>query len=191
MYAVPLTARGRGVAVLYADHGATGGKVNLEALETLVRVAGLTVELLAAAHMRVPRAARKATADFEQAHHEGIEEAAPSYPEPVAAEYEHQASDFSFGEEPAESSFEATPVEATPEFAEEPAVEEPVAEEPTLSPWPNSMAANPPRSKPKSFVRSPSAEEESEGGLVFDSGAAHRGIVGEPVPSPFRDDRPG
>ncbi|CAN5440037.1 MAG: hypothetical protein ACR2M8_11425 [Pyrinomonadaceae bacterium] len=48
MYAIPLTARGRGVAVLYADYGSEGVTVNVEALETLVRVAGLTVELLAA-----------------------------------------------------------------------------------------------------------------------------------------------
>lgn len=47
MYALPLIARGRGVAVLYVDYG-DGTTINLEALETLVRVAGLTVELLAA-----------------------------------------------------------------------------------------------------------------------------------------------
>ena len=49
MYAIPLIARGRGVAVLYADYGSQGENVNVEALETLVRVAGLTVEVLAAA----------------------------------------------------------------------------------------------------------------------------------------------
>ncbi len=49
MYAIPLVARGRGVAVLYADYGTRGEEVNVEALATLVRVAGLTVELLAAA----------------------------------------------------------------------------------------------------------------------------------------------
>jgi hypothetical protein len=48
MYAIPLVARGRGVAVLYADYGQEGTRVDIEALETLVRVAGLTVELLAA-----------------------------------------------------------------------------------------------------------------------------------------------
>ena len=48
MYAVPLIARGRGVAVLYADSGSEGEPVNLEAIESLVRVAGLTVELRAA-----------------------------------------------------------------------------------------------------------------------------------------------
>ncbi|MEZ5424978.1 MAG: hypothetical protein R2747_01820 [Pyrinomonadaceae bacterium] len=49
MFAIPLIARGRGVAAIYADNGEDGEKVNLEALETLVSVAGLTVELLAAA----------------------------------------------------------------------------------------------------------------------------------------------
>lgn len=47
MVAIPLVARGRGVAVLYADYGNEGADVNIEALETLVRVAGLTVEVLA------------------------------------------------------------------------------------------------------------------------------------------------
>ncbi len=48
MFAIPLIARGRGVAVLYADYGTEGESVNVEALEVLVRIAGLTVELLAA-----------------------------------------------------------------------------------------------------------------------------------------------
>ncbi|MDQ6785215.1 MAG: hypothetical protein M3033_00150 [Acidobacteriota bacterium] len=48
MFAVPLVARGRGVAVLYADYGLGSNETNVGALETLVRVAGLTVEILAA-----------------------------------------------------------------------------------------------------------------------------------------------
>ena len=47
MIAIPLPARGRGVAVLYADGGFENSRVNVDALETLVSVAGLTVELLA------------------------------------------------------------------------------------------------------------------------------------------------
>lgn len=47
MTAIPLVVRGRGVAVLYADAGENGSDVQVEALESLVRVAGLTVELLA------------------------------------------------------------------------------------------------------------------------------------------------
>lgn len=49
MCAIPLIARGRGVAVLYADGGDDDSNINLEALKTLVRVAGLTVELHASA----------------------------------------------------------------------------------------------------------------------------------------------
>lgn len=46
--AVPLVVRNRSVAVLYADSGALDSEaINLEALETLVRVAGMAVELLA------------------------------------------------------------------------------------------------------------------------------------------------
>ena len=59
MYAVPLSARGRGVAVLYADKDSEGNVLNVEALETLVRVAGLTVELLAA-HSAKPQHAEPA-----------------------------------------------------------------------------------------------------------------------------------
>ncbi len=54
MYAIPLVARGRGVAVLYADYGTQGEDVNIEALETLVRVAGLTVEVLASSQGAKP-----------------------------------------------------------------------------------------------------------------------------------------
>jgi hypothetical protein len=48
MVAVPLVAREKVVAVLYADSaGQDADAVNLEALETLARVAGMSVELLA------------------------------------------------------------------------------------------------------------------------------------------------
>jgi hypothetical protein len=50
MIAIPLIARGRGVAVLYADSGVDEStQLNIGALETLVRIAGITVELQAAA----------------------------------------------------------------------------------------------------------------------------------------------
>lgn len=74
MYAVPLIARGRGVAVLYADYGTKSEAVNLEALETLVRVAGLTVEVLAAAPAVRPVQEVQAVSD--------------DYQEPAAAESE-------------------------------------------------------------------------------------------------------
>jgi len=68
MYAIPLVARGRGVAVLYADCGDDGGSINAEALESLVCVAGLTVELLASG--QVP------TAGAVHTHHEAADEPA-------------------------------------------------------------------------------------------------------------------
>lgn len=47
--AIPLVARGRAVAVLYADSAALDSEsINLEALETLVTVSGMAVELLSA-----------------------------------------------------------------------------------------------------------------------------------------------
>ena len=61
MYAIPLVARGRGVAVLYADGGPEGQAVAIEAIEVLVRVAGLTVELLASAPVARPGSEAVAT----------------------------------------------------------------------------------------------------------------------------------
>lgn len=55
-YAIPLVARGRGVAALYVDGGKANTAVNIEALEMLVRVAGLTVELLASNQAARPQA---------------------------------------------------------------------------------------------------------------------------------------
>jgi hypothetical protein len=74
-YAVPLVARGRGVAVMYVDSGSTGSEPNVEALETLVRIAGLTVELLAATHTAGAENRQASAADFEQARHEQPEQA--------------------------------------------------------------------------------------------------------------------
>ena len=59
MVSIPLVARGRAAAVLYADSAALDADaINLEALETLVRVAGMAVELLVGAR---PAAAAAAT----------------------------------------------------------------------------------------------------------------------------------
>ncbi len=102
MYAIPLVARGRGVAVLYADFGSEGFTLNPEALETLVRVAGLTVELAAAGVQPAPAPASRP-----------VERAEPQV-----------------ANEPAES-FEKTPVESVQEdrdhqsrFVEEPAYQD-------------------------------------------------------------------
>jgi hypothetical protein len=53
---IPLVARGRAVAVLYADSaGLDSESINLEALETLVSVSGMAVELLSASRGAAPK----------------------------------------------------------------------------------------------------------------------------------------
>lgn len=56
--AIPLVVRGRAVAVLYADSaGLDSESINLEALETLVAVAGMAVELLSVSRAAAPKRA--------------------------------------------------------------------------------------------------------------------------------------
>jgi hypothetical protein len=101
--AVPLVVRGRAVAVLYADSaGLDSEAINLEAIETLVRVAGMAVGLLSIA--QAP-AVQPQTEPVPEPHEEEAAvatEAAPHYT-PVRV-YD-----------------EPTPVEATAEGAVEPA----------------------------------------------------------------------
>lgn len=92
MYAIPLVARGRGVAVLYADFGTEGIVLNPEALETLVRVAGLTVELAAAGVQPVavptPVESREAVPTHEEATPvTAVEPAVSEVPDHVEEEY--------------------------------------------------------------------------------------------------------
>ena len=122
MFAVPLVARGRGVAVLYADGGAENAPFNKEALETLVRVASLTVELLAASQSVKPReekaeqpaAARSIGEKIEQPEiaAKTIEPEYPSMPEAMAA-YEPEAVEPEA--EPAEEIYQAEVVAEEPE----------------------------------------------------------------------------
>ena len=107
--AIPLVVRGRAVAVLYADSAALDSEsINLEALETLVTVAGMAVELLS-----VARAPKKASESAPAP----VEEAQPSYepsseyaepPAPVAAEPSFSTAETVESYEPA---YEPTPVE--------------------------------------------------------------------------------
>lgn len=90
MYAVPLTARGRGVAVLYADQYADGTPVNLEAIESLVRVAGLTVELRAAA-VAPQTAVQPAPAPYAPAQEAATQPAAEEQPVEQSAVAEEPA----------------------------------------------------------------------------------------------------
>jgi hypothetical protein len=103
---IPLTVRGKAVAVLYADSaGLDSESINLEALETLVRVSGMAVELLSVSH--APKRA------VEEAH---APAAAPEPSYTPTSEYEEPRS----APEPAFS--DAGTVE-TPQIQPEPIVE--------------------------------------------------------------------
>ncbi len=120
MYAVPLSARGRGVAVLYADKDSEGNALNVEALETLVRVAGLTVELLAA------QSAKPQTETAEKPAYSADERAASHQPVPDAVEAVSEVETAEAAETVEEiREYETAPVEAeqisepgSPEVAE-------------------------------------------------------------------------
>jgi hypothetical protein len=170
--AIPLKVRGRAVAVLYADSaGLDSESINLEALETLVTVSGMAVELLSAARggaATPKRAVEEAPAPVEQPQpsYEPTSEYTPT-PEPEPESAPEPA--FSGAEtiENYQPAYEATPayeeapvepssfVEAAP--VEEPsgvfedssaAVEQPVAvEEPPAWTPPPVEAAAPPRKR--------------------------------------------
>jgi len=81
--AIPLVVRNRSVAVLYADSAALDSEaINLEALETLVRVSGMAVELLAGRAAPAQQSAAPQAAPAEA----GTQEA-PAPGEPTPASY--------------------------------------------------------------------------------------------------------
>jgi hypothetical protein len=156
MYAIPLVARGRGVAVLYADHGTEGVELNIEALETMVRVAGLTVELLAAsqaakAQPAVEAAVEEPTAAAFAADHSVSES------ESAAAE-EYQAEE---KVDEAPEVHEEEPAEHFEEYTGEVAIEEPDAvEEPSEQIQPEEAASFEPEQEEEPGYFEPVAESE-------------------------------
>jgi hypothetical protein len=136
MVAVPLIVRGKAVAVLYADSAALpSDAIKLEAIEALVRVAGMAVELLGVARPApVARAAAAAepapqtspeTADASSAATESAVETHTG--EPEAAQLPQTVTDETPGDETAtaepvastETEWSAAPVEAEAVPAEE------------------------------------------------------------------------
>jgi hypothetical protein len=171
MYAVPLIARGRAVAVLYADNGGGGGDLSREALETLVRVAGLTVELHAAA-ATVPAVQGQPAEDLRPT----AEYEAPVsvYEEETESHVEEPVRDFSFNESvsyeggfpQAESGYH----EAAPEYSTEPAEEQPyeegASEEPATFETPGSV-------EPAGFPEAHDAPFEQPADLALNADFGH------------------
>ncbi|HKV34945.1 MAG TPA: hypothetical protein VJP89_11500 [Pyrinomonadaceae bacterium] len=152
--AIPLVVRGRAVAVLYADSaGLDSESINLEALETLVAVAGMAVELLSVARAAAPKRAP-------------AEEAAPA---PVEAPVEAAAVEPAHEPSPEPSyvptsEYELAPPVAAPEPAFEAAPEpafEPVPE-PSFEPVPEPSFSG--ADTIQSFVAEP-----AEAGSLMDS----------------------
>lgn len=154
--AIPLVARGRGVAVLYADLGNEGGgSINREALETIVRVAGLTVELLAS--MQTARAENRtvAAADFENVPSQ-VEEA------PAAAFQGHDDEVQHLAEEPIDSHSSFSEPSSVPAFDPEPVAE------------------------PSGFSDEQAAEPQSEESFAFSDSVTYEGGFPQEVSSnPF------
>jgi len=130
--AIPLKVRGRAVAVLYADSAALDSEsINLEALETLVTVSGMAVELLSAARGAAApkRAVEEAPAPVEQPQpsYEPTSEYTPE-PEPeTTPEPSFSGAETIENYQPAYEetpSYEQAPVEAA-SFVEAVPVEEP------------------------------------------------------------------
>ncbi len=152
LVAVPMIARERVVAVLYADSaGQDADAVNLEALETLARVAGMSVELLAL-RRSAPQAETSARPAAQPA------ERQPAQPAPQESQpREVQPSGF----EPREarpSSFEsraAQPTEFEPRESQE--SHEPAQESASFEPQPVEAVAEEPAHE---FAQGPRASEE-------------------------------
>jgi hypothetical protein len=152
MYAIPLVVRGRGVAVLYADQGSKGAPLDTDALETLVQVAGLTVELLASAKA-APR--RKSSVSAEES--QPIQQ--PSYsPSAAAAPFAPSYQEPSYQEQTAyQQAFEGETA-YQPSYQTEPAVQH---YESYNSAKEESYFPPPVPSESYADVAEPKAEEES------------------------------
>ncbi|HEX2270399.1 MAG TPA: hypothetical protein VHH35_12720 [Pyrinomonadaceae bacterium] len=116
--AIPLKVRGKAVAVLYADSaGLDSESINLEALEILVIVSAMAVELLSVARSATQRAPEEAAAPAPQPE--------PSYtpateyqPEPVAQYQPEPAPESSFSAAETIESYQPEPVPSSETFVE-------------------------------------------------------------------------
>lgn len=160
MIAVPLVARQKVAAVLYADSAALGPEaINLEAIETLVRVAGLSVELLAA--QRPSGAAPSSTATTAAAAAPAPPVAEPKTTKPSAAEVEPVSSSLRVAEQQQPVPPVMTPIVVPPYVAPEKsaAIETTEPVEKTAAP---SIAEPPAVVKQPSFEVAPPAETIKE-----------------------------
>jgi hypothetical protein len=163
--AIPLKVRGRAVAVLYADSAALDSEsINLEALETLVTVSGMGVELLSAARGSAPkRAAEEPPAPVEQpptSYAPTSEYTSTPEPEPEStSEASFSGADTVQSYEP-QSVYEPAPVEPS-SFVEAVPVEEPSGifeDSSAAAEQPSGMGEEPPEWTPAPADASPAGQ---------------------------------
>jgi hypothetical protein len=117
MIAIPLVVRDRSVAVLYADSAALeSDAINLEALETLVRVADMAVELLSLSR-NAARPQRMSPAHISEQQQQPLEAEAAAIAPP--ADIEAEAAPEQSSPAAAEGTPETTPT-FVPELTEQP-----------------------------------------------------------------------
>ena len=199
MYAIPLVARGRGVAVMYADYGKGGVSVNLEALETIVRVAALTVELLASS--QTTKTEDYPAADFGDASDDTVPVVAELPAElGMAQPFEDTSAQASVIDDPAPEFAFSDSVSFQEGFPTEPAFSEPAVTEHTFEM--SESVAEPAATIEPSFAeeiqsfesvepaytaKEPTVEsipelESSDGAMIFDSGGSIEPAVSEKSP---------
>jgi hypothetical protein len=170
--AVPLIVREKAVAVLYADSaGQDADAVNLEAIETLVRVAGMAVELLSVRRAPAEAAPARASVAAAPAPPEPPRVEEPAHEEPAHEEPAHEEPAHEEEAAPPQPSFEAQPsgfepqptaAEAQPEPEPEPAFEAEPQAEPSFMTTPehaSSLGTPPEASHAESFTPPPAAPE--------------------------------
>ncbi len=109
-YAFPLVVRGRSVAVLYADKTAQSSSVGSDALESLVRVAGLTVEILASSRTNPAAAVEAAKPAFvAEKIVEKVPEKVEEMHEPVAPVEPAKTFEYQYQPEAKYEEFQAAP----------------------------------------------------------------------------------
>ena len=159
---IPLSVRGRAVAVLYADSaGLDSESINLEALETLVRVSGMAVELLSVSRPAPKRVADEAPAPAEESTPSYIptSEYAEPVPEPEI-EPEPGPTDFS-GADTIETPFIGSHSTAVEEQFAEPEVVEPSAVEDHFTSNEATPFEEPPAWKPEPVASEPAVAPPS------------------------------
>jgi hypothetical protein len=119
--AIPLLVRGRTVAVLYADSAELDSEaINLEALETLVRVAAMAVELLASRSTGKRPATERRASEADHTQESSSYVPAREYQEPQYQESQPQFQDSLSNFQDSQSNYQETPATFTAEPQYEP-----------------------------------------------------------------------